>query len=264
MSSHDPETTLGGQQREFPTTDWSKILHLHDQNHPEYAPILNRLIERYWKPVYHYVRTLHAVSIEDAKDLTQQFFTMLLSGHRLEALSPERGSFRGFLKTALKNFLVSAHRSRQARLPKDGARLFHFDEAEHEWDEAARFLPGRTPDEAFDQEWAREVLTEAATRLEHILSGEDKAVYFELFCRYYMEPAGLVYRAGMTSHGEIMPQGPPSYKDLAARYMLKEDDVGNYLRYARRRARVIIRDLLKKYVGPGQDIENELNFIFSL
>lgn len=264
MSARDAETTLGGQQREFPTTDWSKILHLQDHTHPEFMPILNRLIERYWKPVYHYVRALHAMSVEDAKDLTQQFFTMLLSGRRLEALSPDRGSFRGFLKTALKNFLVSAHRARQARLPKDGAKLFRFDEVEREWVEAAQFLPGRTPEEAFDQEWAREVLAETLTQLEHILSGEEKPVYFELFCRYYLEPMGLRYRAGVTSHGGGLPSTPPSYKDLAARYTLSEDDVGNYLRYSRRRARLIIKDILKKYIGPGQNIEDELKFIFSL
>src|SRR5260221_4766653 len=93
---------MGSVDQEFPETRWSQLLELRDPAHPRYAEHLERLAKQYWQPVFHYVRALRR---SDAEDLTQQFFAMLLSRRDLEKLSPERGSFRGFLKTALRNFL---------------------------------------------------------------------------------------------------------------------------------------------------------------
>jgi RNA polymerase sigma-70 factor (ECF subfamily) len=114
------------------------------------------LCGRYWKPVYAYVRLQWGYGNEDSKDLTQQFFAKLLEPDRLDALSPERGSLRGFLKVALRNFLANADRDTRARprfLQLDGAH-------EQIADEAAL-----SPEEAFDRAWAKDVLKEAVDHL---------------------------------------------------------------------------------------------------
>src|SRR6185369_5234403 len=97
---------------DFPETRWSQLLELRDPAHPRYAEHLDRLAQQYWKPVYHYAKALRRA---DAEDVTQQFFAMLLARRDLENLSPDRGSFRGFLKTALKHFVLSADRAAAVR-----------------------------------------------------------------------------------------------------------------------------------------------------
>lgn len=259
----DHDATDGGQRHEFPTTHWSDLMYLHDTDHPRYRAMLDRLIAQYWKPSYHYIRALRHASADDAQDLTQQFFAMILSNGRLERLAPERGTFRGFLKTSLKNFLVSTDRARQARLPQDGAKLFRFGEVEQEWLAATEGLTSVTPEEAFDQEWAREMMMDAVTLLDQVLAQDDKATYFDMFCDYYLEPYGVLYRTSSRPAGTREPGEQPSYGELARRYHLSEDDVGNYLRIARQKIREILTDLLKEAVGPGGCVEDELRFVFS-
>lgn len=221
--------------QDFPETQWSQLLELRDPNHPRYAEHLDRLARRYWKPVYHYARALRRVSPADAEDLTQQFFAMLLSRRDLEKLSPERGSFRGFLKTALRNFLASSDRAALAR-----PAPFPFPEAESTWKNEAL-----SPEDAFDREWVRNVLTEAAGRLRDELRAKGRPAVFELFREYCLEESGA------------------RYGDLAREYGLSEDDVRNRLRESRQRMREILEDLLRDYLVPGQDVEAELRFILA-
>lgn len=207
---------------DFPETRWSQLLELRDPSHPRYAEHLEKLAKQYWNPVFHYAQ---ALSRADAEDLTQQFFTMLLARRDLEKISPERGSFRGFLKTALRNFVVSAARADAVR-------------AAVPLRETADF---RTPEQAFDREWARGVLEEAVARLRR----ESEPVPFEIFREYCLEESGA------------------SYADLARRHGVREDDVRNRLRESRIRLREILETLLRDYLAPGQDLEAELRFILS-
>lgn len=223
---------------EFPDTRWSQLLELKDRDHPRYAEQLDRLARQYWKPVWHYIRALRPGG--EADDLTQQFFAMLLGRRDLEKLSPERGSFRGFLKTALRHFLTSQDRAVVARAPREGALLFRFGEAEAEWKKAD---PGVTPDEAFDREWARGILVEAVARLRREMEAADRADQFGIFREYCLDEAEV------------------SYEDLARARGVGADDVRNRLRETRQRLREVLREMLKDYLDAGEDVEAELRWL---
>src|SRR5262245_29508903 len=90
----------------------------------------------------------------DAEDLTQGFFTMLIERVDFASLSPERGSFRGFLKTALRRFVIGNDRRRAARAKYESKYALPFDGAD------VPDLEGMTPDEAFDRRWAHDVVQE--------------------------------------------------------------------------------------------------------
>jgi RNA polymerase sigma-70 factor (ECF subfamily) len=221
--------------RDFPPTQWSQLVALQDGQAPQRAAILERLARRYWRPVYYYVRALRPVSPADAQDLTQQFFARLLSGGRLSSLSPERGSFRGFLKTALRNFVVNAHDGPRAR-----ARLvFAFDEADAAW-------PGHGnagPEEAFDRAWAQTVLDEALARLKEELAFKRKELQYELFAAYCLGDEEVTQKA------------------LAARFSVTEAQVEHHLAEARRRLRRAVQQVLREQVGAGKGLEEELKLI---
>lgn len=244
------DVPFGGKSRHFPETHWSQLLELGDPGNPNYVENLDRLIHQYWIPVYHYVRSLRPVGPSEAEDLTQQFFTTLLDRGSLNRLAPGRGSFRGFLKAALKFFLIDQDRTASAHAPRKGARFFPFDQAEAAWKDARTGTPTSTPEEAFDREWARGVLLDAVARLKNELADEGKAVYFALFADIWSE------------RGEPGTPGV-SYASLARKHSIAEHDVGNFLRVVRQRLRVILQEIVTSYLGASENIEDEIRFILS-
>src|SRR5262245_23199537 len=98
------ETSLGGPNRAFRTTIWSDILEMGDPSTPGFKDRLDKLVRLYWKPVYVYIRLAWKRPVEDAKDLTQAFFAHLSEKDHWARLRPEIGSFRSYLKRALRNF----------------------------------------------------------------------------------------------------------------------------------------------------------------
>src|SRR5438874_567930 len=93
------EGSHGGQRRSF-------LRHLKDPRSPEYHQHLHRMVEQYWKPVYCVIRYSWRKDREDACDLTQEFFaSVVINGSLVASFSPDAGSFRGYLKGAVTNFM---------------------------------------------------------------------------------------------------------------------------------------------------------------
>ena len=67
-------------------------------------------------------------SIEDAQDLTQDFFVMVLDGHLLGRADPHRGRFRSLLLKALKDFLNDARDKKRARKRGGDVQFIRWDE----------------------------------------------------------------------------------------------------------------------------------------
>jgi RNA polymerase sigma factor (sigma-70 family) len=239
------------KDRQFPETRWSRLLTLGNTASPDYAPNLDQLIRQYWMPVYHYVRALRPVGPAEAEDLTQQFFTMLMDRGSLAKLAPERGSFRGFLKTALRYFLIDQDRAAKAQAPRDGAHFFPFDRAENAWKDARVGVPVSTPEEAFDREWARGVLLDAVSKLKDSLVAEGKELHFKVFAELWNE------------RPLDDPSGGSSHAELARKYALSESDVANYIRFVRQRMRAILKEIVTDYLEPGGNAEDEVRFILS-
>ena len=220
------DTSLGGPRRQFPSTLWSDILAAQEGDRAK----LEQLLLAYWKPVYAYIRTISGRGSEDAKDLTQSFFTRLLEKDYFSQLRPERGSFRGFLKVSARRFLINAAEAERARpaVRLEGAV------------EEVVAAPDETPEQLFDRQWFHVLLQDAIASLESRLRGEDKERYFQVFSAYCLEPEET------------------SYAGLAIRLGLSESDVRNYLSYARRALREILVHRIRDYVESDDEVEREL------
>ncbi len=225
---------------DFPPTEWSQILALQGNreggnNAPRHKELLEGLLQRYWSAVYHYVRALERGTVVDAEDTTQQFFATFIERDDLQKLSADRGTFRGFLKTAVKHFFISRLRSEASR-----QRTLAFAGAEQSWNAA----PVDDPEKAFDREWVRLVLRDALALLREDMQrtgdGQSLAV-FEAYC--------------------LNDDGDVSYQELAEQYHTNLDGIRNGLRATRQRLRKILREKLREYVGPDGDIEDELRFV---
>src|SRR5262252_7394805 len=90
----------------FRTTHWSMVLAAGSSDSVEARAALEQLAQRYWYPLYAYIRR-RGYSHDDAADLTQSFFVQILEKNTLSGLSPGIARFRAFLLVSLKNFLTN-------------------------------------------------------------------------------------------------------------------------------------------------------------
>jgi hypothetical protein len=72
VSRRHDQTDMGGTGEVFLTTHWSLIEDIKSKDDKDRA-LMDLLLNRYWKPVYCYLRHKRYDN-EDAKDLTQGFF----------------------------------------------------------------------------------------------------------------------------------------------------------------------------------------------
>src|SRR6185369_17292670 len=94
----------------FASTEWSLVLSASTNS----EPALDRLCRTYWRPVYVFVRA-SGVDRHEAEDVTQEFFADMLRRDWLKLADPERGSFRGFLRTNVRFFLGNRRRFDRAQ-----------------------------------------------------------------------------------------------------------------------------------------------------
>lgn len=138
MSRPDPPKPNPSAAVWFSTTHWSVVLAAGAEWSPAAQEALERLCRTYWSPLCTYVRH-RGFSSEDAEDLTQQFFARFLEQKRYRLAERDRGRFRSFLLTCLKNFLVSEGRRASAQKRGGGMAMHSLDtEPEAEGESATR------------------------------------------------------------------------------------------------------------------------------
>ncbi len=148
----------------FPTTDWAVV---YSAGGPPGAPqsdALGLLLVTYWPPLYLFLRK-SGLSPHDAEDTVQAFAAHLLAKEGLGELSPERGRFRTFLLTSLKNFQISQTRRTLAQKRGGPAASSWLDLSEAEAISAPELGGGLPPDKAYDRQWARLIMHRALERL---------------------------------------------------------------------------------------------------
>jgi RNA polymerase sigma-70 factor (ECF subfamily) len=242
------ETTLGGPQAQFPQTAWSVILSCADVDSPERREKINRLIQAYWRPVYTYLRAARHRTVEDAKDLTQEFFCRLLEGDFLKRFQPDRGRFRSFLKGSLKMFLAEIHRSESALKRGGGAVTFSLDVEGLETEEFLADLRADSPDVLFDRQWADEVMDRSLQALRKELTDDGKLDYLRVYENYVMPSNG---------------DPAPTYESIARALNLSVYDVTNYLAHVRKRLRGLILENITEYVAGHTEAWDEFRELFT-
>ena len=231
------DTTMGGSRVTFPETAWSTVL--TDPSASAHRERLNQLCAQYWRPVYRFIRAQWGKSVDDAKDLTQAFFCWVLQEEVIPKYQPREGRFRVFLKSVLKNFLRNDHRNSQ-RLKRGGDHPIIPIQVEDVED------GGESPEDAFDKQWAQDVLSQSMRTLRKSLIDEGKRKYFEAYEAYDLRGK----------------QDRPTYAQLALSLGLSEDDIDNYLDHVRARLNKLVVLTISESVATRDDLELEVKELF--
>jgi RNA polymerase sigma-70 factor (ECF subfamily) len=160
-------TGVGGSAQNgsaaFTTTHWSVVLEAQGPS-PAAQAALEKLCTTYWRPVYGFVRR-QGIEAEEAKDLTQGFFALLLERRDLNAVRQEKGRLRSYLLTSLKHFLTNQRNRAMAIKRGAGQQLIPLEdlrERERLGFEHTETLPA---DQIYESRWALSLLDQVLARL---------------------------------------------------------------------------------------------------
>jgi DNA-directed RNA polymerase specialized sigma24 family protein len=153
LSATSPASAGGAM---FTTTHWSVVLEAQGES-PGAHEALENLCRTYWRPIYGFIRR-QGTRPEEAKDLTQGFFTLILGRKDFQSVRQEKGRLRSFLLASLKHFMANERRD-AATIKRGGGRtLIPLDDVESydssEFDRSDML----SADLLYDRRWAFTVL----------------------------------------------------------------------------------------------------------
>ena len=246
MRTENSNSSPGEHRGAFATTLWSLVRAAGQGSASAARPALEQLCRIYWYPLYAHVRR-RGYSREDAEDLTQAFFTRLLTRQSLRVADSSRGRFRCFLLAGLNHFL--ANEWNKTRAEKRGGDRAHlsFDTAigEQLYDrEDRREL---NPEELYERSWALQFLDHVRARVRLAYAEEGKADRYEALERFLP--------------GE---EDPPSYAQAAAQLGVPEGTLKAEVHRLKRRYGELLREEVAHTVaGPGE-IDDELRHLIQV
>ena len=223
----------------FATTRWSLILAAGDPGSPQASSALASLCEIYWFPVYAFIRRTGA-SPDDARDLTQAFFTRVLEKGYFGEAKRERGRFRSFLLTAVRHFLSNERDA--ARAQKRGGGAAHlpleYDDGERRY--MLEPVDDLTPEHVYERRWALTVLDSAMTRLGGRYAEPDRQKVFA-----ELRPL-------------LMGREDGAYAGAAAALGVSDGALRVALHRLRTQFAACLREVVSETVDEGDDVDEEL------
>lgn len=228
---------------DFATTRWSVVLAAGRKSDPSSDRALADLCQSYWYPLYAYVRR-RGIDADAARDLTQEFFARLLEKNNLAVAQPERGRFRAFLLTSLKNFLANEWERQRAQkrggcnaiLSLDfdsGESRFHTEPAHHD-----------SPDRLFDRHWALAVLDHCLASLRAEFSREGKDRHFQQLKNF------------------LAGEAAASYAQVGQLLGMTEGAVKVAVHRLRRRYRELLRGEVAQTLAEPAEVDDEIRCLF--
>src|SRR6267154_1531201 len=147
----------------FTTTHWSMVLQAQGES-PGAHEALENLCRTYWRPIYGFVRR-EGTKPEEAKDLTQGFFALILERKDFQSVRQEKGRLRSFLLASLKHFMANERRDAATIKRGGGQTLIPLDDVDSYDSSDYHRSDMLSADLLYDRRWAFTVLDRVFARL---------------------------------------------------------------------------------------------------
>jgi RNA polymerase sigma-70 factor (ECF subfamily) len=241
-------TAIGGDALHgpaaFTTTHWSVVLEAQGESAAAQEALEN-LCRSYWRPVYNFVRR-EGVGLEEAKDVAQGFFALILERKDFQSVRKEKGRLRSFLLASLKHFMSNERRD-AATIKRGGGRmLIPFDVIAS--DDSSEFdrSDALSADLLYDRRWALTVLDRVFTRLREEAQRSANAPLLERL-------------------NALLSDEPdrPSHAEIAREFGMSENAVKQAFHRLRQRYRQLLREEVAQTVATPGEIEDELRHLIA-
>jgi DNA-directed RNA polymerase specialized sigma24 family protein len=229
----------------FPNTRWSVVLAAQNGAVEGSAGALETLCQSYWYPLYAFARQ-QGRSTQDAQDLTQGFFALLLEKDYLKAVVREKGRFRSFLLVAFKRYLSKEWDRDHAQKRGGGCAAIVLDTEFAERRYLGEGAVGLPPDRIYEHRWALTLLDRAMARLRGEFDATGHTTDFEPLKGWLT-----------ASRGEI------SYTQVAAVLGVSEGAARVAVHRMRKRFREIFREEIAATVATAGEVEDEVRHLLS-
>jgi DNA-directed RNA polymerase specialized sigma24 family protein len=224
----------------FTTTNWSVVLEAQGES-PAAQEALENLCRTYWRPIYSFARR-EGTSPEEAKDITQGFFALILERKDFQSVRQEKGRLRSFLLASLKHFMANERRD-AATIKRGGGRtLIPLDDVESYDSSEFDRSDVLSADLLYDRRWAFTVLD----RVFACLREESQA----------SASAPLLERLNTLLSDE--PDRPSQ-----AEFGMTENAVKQAFHRLRQRYRQLLREEVAHTVATPAEIEEELRHLIA-
>jgi DNA-directed RNA polymerase specialized sigma24 family protein len=238
-----------GEPREFVTTRWSLILSAARLGSEEQRirDALAELCRTYWRPIFSFICG-RGYSVQDAQDLTQDFFVTILKNNWLQHADRNRGRFRSLLLKSLQNFLINAAEKAHTHKRGGGMEFISWDdwmaEAPSQLSIPVQALDSLPPERVFDLTWATTVVEHAFQRLREECESKGKLWLFQALNSHLTDERDEV-----------------SYAKLSAELGMAETAVKKQLHNMRQRYRSLLRDEVSQTVENPADVDDEIRYL---
>ena len=229
----------------FATTHWSVVLEAQGES-PAAQKALEKLCRTYWRPIYGYVRR-HGVGTEDAEDLTQGFFALLLERKDLNSVRKEKGRLRSYLLASVKHFLADESRRAMALKRGKGQRLIPFDDVQEGQRIELERCDRLTADQIYERRWAFTVLEHVMARLREEYRSAGNERFFDQMKKMLMDESDR-----------------PSQAQVASEYEMTENAVKQASYRFRQRYQTLLREEIAHTVAMPRDVEDELRYLIAV
>jgi RNA polymerase sigma-70 factor (ECF subfamily) len=206
---------------------------------------MEALCERYWYPVYAFVRR-RGCDADEGMDVTQGFFARLLEKGDLASVERGHGRFRSWLLAAVKHYLANERDKARAEKRGGGVSPLPIDPGDAE--DRYRLEPSHemTPERVFERRWALALLEQTLADLRAECRADGKEALFDALKGH------LSGRGGETHYrdvGEALGMAEPAVRMAASRL--------------RRRYRDLLHGHIADTVETPEQLEEEIAFLFS-
>jgi RNA polymerase sigma-70 factor (ECF subfamily) len=210
----------------FQSTVWAEIDRARDRDPAAYLQFVNR----YRPAVVSFLRT-QGFSSEDAEDLAQEVFLLIVRHDVLERVDPKKGKFRSLILAVTKNVARNTRRDRSRQKRGGDAPQLSLDQSE---------LPVAAPEsseeqERFDRMWSQQLVAIALREL-----SSAHAHYYRAL--------------------RLMLDGK-SHQEIAQEMGKTANEVNNYVHRAKSWIGRTVRRLIVEYCASDAEFKDELRHL---
>jgi RNA polymerase sigma-70 factor (ECF subfamily) len=216
---------------------------------PAAEEALERLCRTYWQPLYAFARR-QGYDPEEARDLTQGFFQLLLARRDLDTVRKEKGRLRSYLLVSFKHFLGGERRRKMTIRRGQGQWLIRLDEldaTERAYSAYAGLVDPVSADRLYERRWASTLIEQVLRRLKHEYCAAGNAVLFD-------------------SLKQLLPDEPgaPSRTEIAAKLGMTDNALRQAFHRFRHRYQILLREEIGHTVADPTEIEDELRHLIAV
>lgn len=225
----------------FPTTQWTQLAEATANGGVEAREAMEALCQRYYQPVYRTICVKNPALKPVAEDLTQAFMMHTVRYSLFKKADREKGRFRSFLLTALRNYMIDHYHKGEGRDRKAGVHMVSLEEEpEPVWND------DNSVQIQFDREWALATLENAMERVRRDYEERGKAAWFAVL-KYFLPGNG---NAGEMTH-----------EHAAEMLGMSTGGVRVEIHRIRQRFKEALRREVARTVSAPHEIDEELQYL---